>query len=293
MLVKIIQHGILSILLLCSCTNLLHAKINAKQHAENITQSLGEAKCQGNDSKATCTLNRMYNDDAITNIKFIVASEEKSISYVLSGDITPRNIGEENKYKDLFPKKFLCNTALNLNTPRLLNKYECALNTDTYTLKTNGNIQTQSKTFNGKDLETILKDIEKMVDWEFLFEQFVFEINAPKIGDKVFMLLKENDAELTKQLYSANINAFIAVLPTILLRNSEIKAQTTEGILKVASGIGEILTSNKQYAKIILKRKNATTMTLSELYAIVNDISMNPQVALRYLNDYDINITTR
>ncbi|STQ86993.1 hypothetical protein LS73_006800 [Helicobacter muridarum] len=280
----------------------------AKELAESFVTSLLENPkdyfCDGNRSKATCNAKIIKLDKNIKlrNVILDVVVNNKNSSWSFKGDIDISDAGLEPIKKVFLPNKFDCNHKYNLKNIILSSDDKCNISSSTYDLTLHSLADTQSDVFRSKNIDDAIQDSVAMFEgidqnqdleavlskFKFNHKQLVINLKGSQLGDSVFKAMKANDSSLTKEVYDSTIALGVAMIPSYLSQLPNITPATSSSLSKVAGSIADIITSRKESAKITLKRKSNTPVSLSLLIDFIDNLDSDRGDAFLFINDYDI-----
>lgn len=290
------------VLIILSFGSSLDARTSAKDIATEFSKGLLESsspnqgyKCEGNNSKATCSIDvvNVENKLKLRNVKVGVLIGSKNANMTFMGNVDIALVGEDANLKDFMINRFDCKADFNLNSSTLSNKFNCTFTGNSYTFKSDGNINVTSNDFNAKSVDealelAILALSSENNSYKILLKDFSLHLNGATLGNKIYTYLKKQNPSVTQEEYNTQVNAAAASIPFLMAQNGNVTAQMIDSLSKISTNLALVLTSKKQGISAVFRHKTNKAVGIKEFLALIDSNRI-----FNLLNDYNVSVTTR
>lgn len=246
--------------------------------------------CKGDDNKSTCTIKSLTLDTLILkDVKVTTTLDSKNANFAFSANVDKfSNDDEENK--DFIPKKIDCKLDSTLDSNIISNKSICDVTADTYTIKGDFTSEWKSSSFSNKEIGEILGNMdENKSKYKILLKDVSLNLDAPKLGDKLFAYSKRDNPEIKKEEFISKVNIVLTSFPMIAAQDGDISPETLLDFSNLAIAIGAVLTSKKKGVIVTFTRKNST---FEDLESFTKKLELLSTI-MELQKDYDMKVITR
>ncbi len=297
--------------LICSMSMFIYAK-TAKDIADSMFSKLQKQSnisytCNGDDKNTTCTAKYIPIEEiSLNNVVLNVVSSNNSYKIKTHFDVGyPKDLGI---YDEIRLDKVNCDISYTARGIVLNSDITCNALSPSYSFKIKNITDIESKSFSNKDIATIFDEFEDIEDsmpiiqdsideyyTKFLnkyginIKEFYFELKGNKLGDKIFKIIKYNDSEYTKEQYIASVNMGVSMVPVSLANEKSISQNAITQLSKLATAVGDLLTSKKQYVSVRFTKKTNSVLNSHDLIKIFDE----PLNLFKYIDEYNISIISR